>query len=227
MSNKLKLLEDFDNLARSVYEAQRALGSPYASQNPLFDRVRHCLVGVYGELAPFQIGDEVELIDAPEINQKDTPGWMGAKHILVNGRKGIIRDVTYDDRGYTVMFEPNNETWIDLNGKEQPVTRPGHYCLGAKRIKKVSVKEAWTQCTSVNNDCLGGCATRAEHERYNKPGDVSKDTGFGQELRKLINRHSLEGGSNTHDFLLASFLAKCLDAYSETVTERDRLKGTK
>ena len=28
--------------------------------------------------------------------------------------------------------------------------------------------EAWVQCTSRTNVCLGGCRSRAEHERYSK-----------------------------------------------------------
>lgn len=56
-------------------------------------------------------------------------------------------------------------------------------------------------------------------------GNTSKDTGFGQELRKLINRHSLEEQSNTQDWLLAEFLVKCLCAYEDTVNERDAHRG--
>jgi hypothetical protein len=49
------------------------------------------------------------------------------------------------------------------------------------------------------------------------------ETGFEEELRDLINKHSLENNSNTQDFLLAEYLIKCLQAYEYTVTERDRL----
>jgi 6,7-dimethyl-8-ribityllumazine synthase len=30
-------------------------------------------------------------------------------------------------------------------------------------------RSAWRQCTSADNSCLGGCATKAEHERYRNP----------------------------------------------------------
>jgi hypothetical protein len=50
------------------------------------------------------------------------------------------------------------------------------------------------------------------------------EAGFEEELRGLINRFSIENGSNTQDFLLAEYLIKCLQAYEYTVTERDRLK---
>lgn len=45
---------------------------------------------------------------------------------------------------------------------------------------------------------------------------------FRNELESLINRHSLENGSNTPDFLLAGYLKSCLDAFDHAVRERDK-----
>ena len=50
-------------------------------------------------------------------------------------------------------------------------------------------------------------------------------TEFTQELEHLLNRHSLENGSNTPDFLLATFMVQCLGAYNRTTRERDRWYG--
>jgi len=47
---------------------------------------------------------------------------------------------------------------------------------------------------------------------------------FLKDLQKLINRHSMENGSDTPDFLLASFLCGCLNTYNRTMQERERLK---
>jgi hypothetical protein len=30
-------------------------------------------------------------------------------------------------------------------------------------------QEPWVQCTTVNNNCLGGCRDRKEHEHYTSP----------------------------------------------------------
>jgi hypothetical protein len=48
---------------------------------------------------------------------------------------------------------------------------------------------------------------------------------FRDELETLINRHSVENGSNTPDFMLAGFLNSCLDAFDHTVRERDKWYG--
>lgn len=48
---------------------------------------------------------------------------------------------------------------------------------------------------------------------------------FRRGLEQLINRYSMEGGSDTHDFLLADYLMACLTAYETTVNERKRLSA--
>ena len=40
-------------------------------------------------------------------------------------------------------------------------------------------------------------------------------TEFRQELESLINRHSMENASNTPDWILADYLAACLDALQQ------------
>lgn len=39
------------------------------------------------------------------------------------------------------------------------------------------------------------------------------DPAFQRELVALINRHNLEAGSNTPDYVIAAYLASCLSAY--------------
>jgi hypothetical protein len=48
---------------------------------------------------------------------------------------------------------------------------------------------------------------------------------FKQELEELINKHSVENVSDTPDFVLASFLTACLDAFNGVTVERDRWHG--
>jgi hypothetical protein len=45
---------------------------------------------------------------------------------------------------------------------------------------------------------------------------------FSQTLAGILNRHSQENGSNTPDFILAEFMAGCLDKFNLAVRERDR-----
>ena len=43
---------------------------------------------------------------------------------------------------------------------------------------------------------------------------------FEKELRDAINKHSMEIGSHTPDFILAEYLSGCLDAFDKAVTAR-------
>lgn len=44
---------------------------------------------------------------------------------------------------------------------------------------------------------------------------------FEEELKDLINKYSMENEFNTPDFILARFIRKCLELFSEVVLARD------
>ena len=50
-------------------------------------------------------------------------------------------------------------------------------------------------------------------------------TGFEDELEKLINRFSIENECDTPDFILATYIRHCLDAFSVATKHRDRWNG--
>ncbi len=48
---------------------------------------------------------------------------------------------------------------------------------------------------------------------------------FQRELTALINKHSIENGSNTPDFILAAYLMSCLEDFEDVVKDRDSWYG--
>lgn len=50
-------------------------------------------------------------------------------------------------------------------------------------------------------------------------------TNFRKELETLINKHSLENGSDTPDFILADYVSKCLKTFDETIQAREQWYG--
>ena len=48
---------------------------------------------------------------------------------------------------------------------------------------------------------------------------------FRKELENLINKHSLENGSDTPDFMLATYLVSCLENYNEIIKTREKWYG--
>lgn len=50
---------------------------------------------------------------------------------------------------------------------------------------------------------------------------------FRDELSALINKHSKENGSNTPDYVLATYLSICLEAFDNAVKIREEWYGRK
>jgi len=50
---------------------------------------------------------------------------------------------------------------------------------------------------------------------------------FRQDLEEVINKHSMENGSNTPDFMLADYLMGCLRAFDKLMKRRDLWYGKK
>jgi hypothetical protein len=50
--------------------------------------------------------------------------------------------------------------------------------------------------------------------------EVTKREAFARELKKLINKYSLEGVSDTPDFILAEHLLRSLELFHQTTNVR-------
>lgn len=48
---------------------------------------------------------------------------------------------------------------------------------------------------------------------------------FKKELTALINKYSIENGSNTPDFILADYLIKCIENYNQITKTRENWYG--
>jgi len=48
---------------------------------------------------------------------------------------------------------------------------------------------------------------------------------FEKDLTDLINRHSIENGSNTPDFIISKFLVGCLVSFNSSCKKRDEMSS--
>jgi hypothetical protein len=48
---------------------------------------------------------------------------------------------------------------------------------------------------------------------------------FQQELEQLVNKHSMENGSNTPDYILSAYLNQCLVTFNTCVDHREKWYG--
>jgi hypothetical protein len=51
-------------------------------------------------------------------------------------------------------------------------------------------------------------------------------SSFKKQLSDLINRNSIENGSNTPDFILAEYLSDCLKTWEKITKSREKWYGT-
>lgn len=49
--------------------------------------------------------------------------------------------------------------------------------------------------------------------------------GFYEEITQVINKHSMENGSDTPDYILATYLLDCLNSFNKAVNARERFFG--
>lgn len=66
---------------------------------------------------------------------------------------------------------------------------------------------------------------RIEMEPQHTMENYKMNTKFQEELRELINRNSMENGSDTPDFILSEFLNGCLKCFNDSVTKRSKWYG--
>jgi hypothetical protein len=66
---------------------------------------------------------------------------------------------------------------------------------------------------------------KEEKPKDNSLGGRPPLTAFEQELRRLINRLSMENPSNTPDRILAEYLCSCLAAFDRATEQRERWYG--
>jgi hypothetical protein len=97
--------------------------------------------------------------------------------------------------------------------------------------------EAWDQgfedCPTIGkwlNEEQGRAAVEAyvtvkNHKFMAKQEAEVEENDFVKDFTKLVNRYSLENGSNTPDFILARYLYDCLLAFNAATTRRERWYG--
>ena len=83
--------------------------------------------------APFKVGDRVTL-SGPLVIEPNS-GWNHCRHFLVPGEPATVRDSDCDlDGNFRFYIEFDNETWIDPEGKVQPVSSKHVFCFFEKQL---------------------------------------------------------------------------------------------
>ena len=54
-----------------------------------------------------------------------------------------------------------------------------------------------------------------------------EEPSFRRDLERVLNRHSIENGSDTPDFILAEYVKACVEAFDQAVRVREKWYGRK
>ena len=130
---------------------------------------------------------------------------------------GINKEWEYNDRTDSYQEVPMEncigtaKQTIEIIGFGDPVAQPGIYLGSDDHIKE----PGWGEGTTV-------CKDKPEYAPLENRVPLS---AFEQELRRLINAHSMENASNTPDNILAEYLAGCLAAFNIAMQQREQWYG--
>jgi hypothetical protein len=80
--------------------------------------------------------------------------------------------------------------------------------------------EVLVQCTELAKDMYKDASPLPEAETFVRPG-------FEKELESLINRYSMESGSNTPDYILVEYITNSLNIFHQATRLRDNWYGGK
>ena len=75
---------------------------------------------LFNRFCPFKEGDRVVLTKSPVIDVKTAPGWVHAKHFLIEGSIGTVTSRDADAAGFRFGVVFDNDTWFDARGVERP-----------------------------------------------------------------------------------------------------------
>lgn len=94
------------------------------------------------ERSPFKMGDKVKLNKTPEISEKKSWGWLGAKHFLIEGATATICDRQFYDGRFIFGCQFDNETYMDYHKAEHLPDRKSIYMFSENWLSMVSSKSS-------------------------------------------------------------------------------------
>jgi hypothetical protein len=91
-------------------------------------------------LAPFKVGDRVQLAKTPNINEKDSWGWMGAKHFLIKGAAATVQVREFYDASFVFGLHFDDDSWLTPEGVKHMHDKKGLYMFRAAMLEPLQNK---------------------------------------------------------------------------------------
>lgn len=102
------------------------------------ERLEECINGLFS-FAKFNLNDYVEMAETYPVNEKESPGWMHCRHLLVKGGKAIVRERDWYKDGFSYRVEFLEKSWIDDKDKIHKQPDPANLWLREKWLAPTSM----------------------------------------------------------------------------------------
>lgn len=93
-----------------------------------------CREELFKRCCPFGIGDKVELNQNLDIGKSS--GWYHCRHFLTCGSKATVVDIDFYKGQFRMDVLFDNETWIDIHGKEHKTDNKHSFCINEKKLRR-------------------------------------------------------------------------------------------
>lgn len=134
--------------------------------------------------------------------------------------KPELMDPDFPDKPFFQCYTEDQLRFLyDKRMIENPLIRPTIF------DKSVAIERLKSAFPPISKSRLLGGDWIYDDEK--SEAEEPSELNFRDELRSLINRHSMENGSNTPDFILADFLQGCLELFDKSILSREGYFGTK
>ncbi len=103
------------------------------------------------KLCKYSKGDRVILTKTPDINAKESWGWLGAKHFLIEGAKATIKEIEFYNGRFILGLIFDDESWIDYKKQIHAVDQKdkGMYMFGESWVRKIN-----EDSVTINNNTV-------------------------------------------------------------------------
>ena len=85
-------------------------------------------LSMFERFCPYKIGDSVRL--SKDVIVDENSGWWNCRHFLKKGAVATVKERGYSRGKFTFYIEFYDETWIDRNGDERPVSSKHTFHFG-------------------------------------------------------------------------------------------------
>lgn len=118
--NKAQVQEQIKNFKKFIDIASELFGQSINGYNEALSILEES--EYIFELSKFKENQIVKLNKTPIIDEKNSWGWIGFKHFLIEGATGVIKDIRIHKGKFQYGIQFDNDSYLDYISKKEILT---------------------------------------------------------------------------------------------------------